>query len=164
MNGSTGSSDHPVGKVAFEITFWRLQEQVARDAALNAKLGGTFALSAAMIALLGSALLFGGQETPERVDGVVLAAIALFAANIVVSASAYLIGRWTLAPSVNDLLEYSRIWDEEELTRWATAAMVDAVNRNERSLRVKDALVGAATVLTAATALAIAIAVLFATI
>ena len=156
------TSAHPQLRLAFDLALWRQQEQQARDRALESKLGYAFGLSAALVAVFGTALLFASDASVSQIRDPVVAAAALFIADIVVSALAFVIGRWTLAPNLDELVEYAATADEEELLRWTTDVLVKAVESNERWLWLKGLLVGAAIGLTAATAVTIAVAAILA--
>ena len=152
----------PQLRLAFDIALWRQQEQVERARALDGKLGQTIGLSAAMIAVFGSAvLLVSGDDLPQ-ISNIVRVAAGLFIANVVISAIASVVGRWTLAPNLRRLLEYADSADEDEMLFWATAALVEAIARNERWLWVKGTLVALAIALTAATAVTIAVGAILA--
>ena len=148
----------PQLRLAFDIALWRQQEQVDRARALDGKLGQTLGLNAAMIAVFGSAVLLASNADLAEIGGTVPAAAGLFIANIIVSTLAFVVGRWTVAPSLEELVEYAEAADQEALLRWVLKALVRAAKRNERILRVKDALVVSAIGLTAATAVTLAVA------
>ena len=148
----------PQLRLAFDIALWRQQEQVDRARALDGKLGQTLGLNAAMIAVFGSAVLLASSADLAEIGNTVQAAAGLFIANIVVSTLAFVVGRWTVAPNLEELVEYAEVADQETLLRWALKALVRAAKRNERILRVKDALVVSAIGLTAATAVTLAVA------
>lgn len=80
-------------RLPYEIALWRLQQQIEYGRSLDSKLGSAFALRAAMIALLGSALIFASPLEERGVGAAVSAAAALFIANILVSTAALLAGR-----------------------------------------------------------------------
>ncbi len=151
-DSSTGS------RLAFEISLWRLQEQLERSRALDSRLTNAFALSAAMVALLGSALLFSDLPEGSAVRSAVTAGAALFVANIVVSTSALLAGRWALAPNLDALLSYVDQLPVDELTIEVASSLVEVIESNERGLRRKALLVTGAVILTASTAVTIAVA------
>lgn len=148
----------PQLRLAFDIALWRQQEQVDRARALDGKLGQTLGLNAAMIAVFGSAVLLASSADLAAIGNTVQAAAGLFIANIVVSTLAFVVGRWTVAPNLEELVEYAEVADQETLLRWALKVLVRAAKRNERILRVKDALVVSAIGLTAATAVTLAVA------
>ena len=152
----------PQLRLAFDIALWRQQEQRERDRTLDSRLGYAFGLSAAMIALFGTASLFVDRSDISEIGEIVAAAAALFITNIVISAIAFVIGRWTLAPNLPELLRYAETTDEDELLRWATDALKQAIAHNERWLWLKGWLVSLAVVLTAATAVTIAVATIVA--
>ena len=148
----------PQLRLAFDIALWRQQEQVDRARALDGKLGQTLGLNAAMIAVFGSAVLLASNADLAEIGNTVPAAAGLFIANIIVSTLAFVVGRWTVAPNLEELVEYAEAADQETLLRWVLKALVRAAKRNERILRVKDALVVSAIGLTAATAVTLAVA------
>ena len=82
------AEDTSGARLAYDIAFWRLREQIEYGRSLDSKLGSAFALSAAMIALLGSALIFSAPVNHMGVESAVISAAALFIANIVVSTGA----------------------------------------------------------------------------
>ena len=86
------------------------------------------------------------------------AGAALFVANIVVSTSALLAGRWALAPNLDALLSYVDQLPVDELTIEVASSLVEVIEANERGLRRKALLVTGAVILTASTAVTIAIA------
>lgn len=145
-------------RLAFEIALWRLGEQLERSRALDSRLTNAFALSAAMIALLGSALLFSDLPNGSGVKTAVMAGAVLFVGNIAVSASALLAGRWELAPNLEALMLYVDQVPVNELTIEVAASLVEVVENNERGLRRKALLVTGGVLLTAATAVTIAVA------
>lgn len=155
------TSAHPQLRLAFDLALWRQQEQVARARALDGKLGQTIGLSAAMIAVFGSAVLLAGPNL-SAISVAVTVAAALFIANVILSAWAFVIGRWTLAPNLRQLFDDAVSADEGEMLRWATEALLHAIDANEQILRFKEVLTTLAIVLTAATAVAIASAAIHA--
>ena len=156
------TSSQPQLRLAFDLALWRQQEQQARNRALESKLGYAFGLSAALVAVFGTALLFASDASVSQVRVAMIVAAALFITGIVVSALAFVIGRWALAPNLNRLLEYAESVDEEDLLRWATNSLLDATASNERWLWLKGLLVSAAIGLAAGTAVTIAVAAILA--
>ena len=148
----------PQLRLAFDIALWRQQEQVDRARALDGKLGQTLGLNAAMIAVFGSAVLLASNADLAEIGNTVQVAAGLFIANVVVSAWAFIIGHWTLAPNLEELVEHAEVADHPDLLRWAIEALLHATKQNERVLRTKDALVVLAIGLTAATAVTLAVA------
>ena len=146
-------------RIAHEVALWRLQEQLSYGAALDSRLASSFALAAAMVALLGSALLFADSADREATATAVTVAAGLFVANVVVSTAALLLSRWILAPNLDELLGYSEGISGDELARWTAEAVASAVEENGARLEIKSQLVNLAIVLTGATAIAVSIAV-----
>ncbi|MDE2967203.1 MAG: hypothetical protein OXS30_06945 [Chloroflexota bacterium] len=155
------AEDSSGAKLASEIALWHLREQIAYGRALDTKIGSAFALSAAMIALLGSALIFAAPVEQGGVGTAVISAAGLFIANIVVSTTALLIGGQDIGPGVEDP-EFAASAGNEELSQYLAEQLALAERRNNRVLRVKSMLVGAALLLTAATAISIAVAAILA--
>ena len=145
-------------RLGYEIALWRLREQIEYGRSLDSKLGSAFALSAAMIALLGSALIFAAPVEQEGVGTAVTAAAGLFIANIVVSTAALLIGRLRIGPTNAQISTRFGVGEEADLSVWAAQQFAAAEQRNNRVFRIKASLVTAALLLTAATAIAIAAA------
>ena len=152
----------PQLRLAFDIALWRQQEQVDRARALDGKLGQTLGLNAAMIAVFGSAVLLASSADLAEIGSTVQIAAGLFIANVVVSAFAAIVGRWTLAPNLNELLGYAESADEDEMLLWLTEALKLTIDRNERWLWLKGLLVALSIVLTTATAMTIALAAILA--
>ena len=148
-------------RLPYEIALWRLQQQIEYGRSLDSKLGSAFALSAAMIALPGSALIFASPLEERGVGAAVSAAAALFIANILVSTAALLAGRQHFGPSA-ELVSTLASAADTDLPRRTAALLTLAERRNSGVLRVKSTMVGAALLLTAATAIAIAVAVILA--
>ena len=152
------TSSQPQLRLAFDLALWRQQEQVERARALDGKLGQTIGLSAAMIAVFGSAVLLAASADLSAISGIVPVAAGLFIANVLVSTLAFAFGRWTIAPNLDELISYAEAAVQDALLRWAIETLVRAAKMNERVLRVKEALVVSAIVLTAATAVTLAVA------
>ena len=148
-------------KIAYEIALWRLQEQLSYSSTLDNRLATSFALAAAMVTLLGSALLFSDASDRAGISEAVVVAAGIFVANVVVATSALLLGRWALAPSLDQLLIHSQSAGAEELAYWTAEAIASAVEENGRQLRLKSQLVNLAIVLTGSTSIAVAIAACF---
>ena len=149
---------HPT-RIAHEVALWRLQEQLSYRAALDSRLASSFALAAAMVALLGSALLFAESADRDGVSTAVTVAAGLFVANVVVSTAALLMNRWTLAPNLDELLEFAEVSEGDELARWVAESVAVAIEENARWLQIKFWLVSGAVALTAATSIAVSTAV-----
>lgn len=143
-------------RLAFELALWRIQEQLDRARALDGRLANTFGLSAAMIALLGSALLFADEARTAEVREAVTAAAALFSVNIVISTAALLVGKLAVTPDLEELQRHVRVAEERELTLWAIEALANAADGNAFQLQLKGWLVSAAILMTAATGVAVA--------
>ena len=156
------AEDRSGTRLAYDIAFWRLREQIAYGRSLDSKLGGAFALSAAMIALLGSALIFAAPVDEAGVQAAVTSAAALFIANIVVSTAALLIWRSDIGPNAGEIERIASEGNEEYMWRRAAEELWAAEQRSARTFRVKSVLVGAALLLTAATAIAVAAAAILA--
>lgn len=148
----------PQLRLAFDIALWRQQEQVDRARALDGKLGQTLGLNAAMIAVFGSAVLLASSADLAEIGNTVQIAAGLFIANVIISAFAAIVGRWTLAPNLAELRRYAQVSDEAKVLRWAIASLEEAIASNERWLWLKGLLVALAIALTAATAVTIALA------
>lgn len=156
-------AEDPSGpRVAYETALWRLREQIEYGRSLDSKLGSAFALSAAMIALLGSALIFAAPVEQAGVAAAVTVAAGLFIANIVVSTAALLIGRSDVIPTPSAMSRATAGEDEASALQGAAGELWAAERRSRMLLRVKSALVGAALLLTGATAIAIAVAAILA--
>lgn len=149
-------------RLAYETAIWRLREQIAYGRSLDSKLGSAFALSAAMIALLGTALIFASPVEHSGVEAAVRSAAGLFIANIVVSTAALLIGRSDIIPTPSAMSSVAASEDDASALQRAAGQLSASERRNRRLLRVKSALVGAALLLTAATAIAVAVAAILA--
>jgi hypothetical protein len=148
-------------RVAFEIALWRLQQQIEYGRSLDSKLGSAFALSAAMIALLGSALIFASPVDQQGVGTAVTAAAGLFIANIAVSTVALIIGRLDIGPGGEEVTALASTPDS--VSRQDIAGLLSiAEQRNRGVLRMKSMFVGASLLLTSATAIAIAVAAILA--
>ena len=102
------AEDTSGARLAYDIALWRLREQIAYGRSLDSKLGSAFALSAAMIALLGSALIFAAPVEQAGVGAAVASAASLFIANIVVSTAALLIGRLQIGPKAEQMAAIGR--------------------------------------------------------
>lgn len=149
-------------RLAYETALWRLREQIVYGRSLDSKLGSAFALSAAMIALLGSALIFASPVEQSGVAAAVTAAAGLFIANIVVSTAALLIGRSDVIPTPAAILSVAADEDDANLWEGATEELSASERRSRGLVRMKSALVGAALLLTAATAISVALAAILA--
>lgn len=149
-------------RLAYETALWRLREQIVYGRSLDSKLGSAFALSAAMIALLGSALIFASPVEQSGVAAAVTAAAGLFIANIVVSTAALLIGRSDVIPTPAAILSVAVDEDDASLWEGATEELSASERRSRGLVRMKSALVGAALLLTAATAISVAVAAILA--
>lgn len=156
------AEDTSGARLAYDIAFWRLREQIAYGRSLDSKLGSAFALSAAMIALLGSALIFAAPVEQVGVEAAVVSAASVFIANIVVSTAALLIGHMSVGPASEEIVNEVAIGDDEVPWQRTAEYLAVAEQRNERVLRIKSWLVGAALLLTAATTIAIAAAAILA--
>ncbi|MDE2988244.1 MAG: hypothetical protein OXT70_09390 [Chloroflexota bacterium] len=156
------AEDTSGARLAYDIAFWRLREQIEYGRSLDSKLGSAFALSAAMIALLGSALIFAAPVNHTGVESAVISAASLFIANIVVSTAALLIGRSDIIPTPSAILSVATNEDEGVLWEGAAKELSAAERRSRGWVRTKSALVGAALLLTAATAISVAVAAILA--
>ena len=155
------AEDTSGAKLVSEVALWRLREQIAYGRALDTKLGSAFALSAAMIALLGSALIFAAPVEQGGVGMAVTSAAVLFIANIIVSTAALLIGGQDVGPDIEHPA-FAVSTNDAELSQYLAHQLSLAEQRNNGVLRVKSMLVGAALLLTAATAISIAVAAILA--
>ena len=149
-------------RLAYETALWRLREQIEYGRSLDSKLGSAFALSAALVALLGSALIFAAPVEQHGVEAAVVSAASLFIANIVVSTAALLIGHMSVGPTSEEIVNAVEIDGDETPWRRTVEYLATAEHRNARVLRIKSALVGVALLLTAATTIAIAAAAILA--
>ena len=156
------ADENSSARLAYEIALWRLQQQIEYGRSLDSKLGSAFALSAAMIALLGSALIFAAPVEQEGVEAVVIAAAGLFIANIVVSTAALLIGHVSVGPTSDEIVDAVEIDGDDTPWRRTAEHLAAAEQRNARVLRIKSVLVGTALLFTAATTIAIAAAAILA--
>ena len=156
------AEDTSGARLAYEIALWRLREQIAYGRSLDSKLGSAFALSAAMIALLGSALIFAAPVEEAGVEAAVVSAASLFIANIAVSTAALLIGQVSMGPNSDEIVDAVENGGEAVPWRRTAELLADAEQDNARVVRIKSLLVGAALLLTAATAIAIASAAILA--
>lgn len=144
-------------RLAYELALWRLQEQIAYRAALDARLGQSFALSAALIALLGSAFLVGGTELGNGLRTGFTVATGLFVCSMVTATVAYLASRFAIAPNIGQLQSVPSNVQDEEFEEQVKDAILQAVDRNESTLQLKLWLVNVTTALTGATALTLAL-------
>ena len=147
----TASSD----RLAFEIALWRLQEQIERSKSLDSRLGGAFALSAAMVAVLGSAFLIAEPQLAGGARAALYAASAFFLLNVLASAAAFISDRLGLAPPVAELIVLSESLDGSQLTRWTLSLIEQAHAENEHFLERKRWLVSLAIAATVATAMCV---------
>lgn len=142
-------------RLAFDIALWRLQEQVERSRTLDSRLGGAFALSAAMVAVLGSAFLFAEPQLAGGARAALYAASVFFLLNVLASAAAFISDRLGLAPPVTELIALSEALDGEQLTLWALTPLEQALVENDHFLERKRWLVSLAIAATVATAICV---------
>lgn len=153
-----GSSARSGKRLAYELALWRLEEQRSFAATLDSRLGNAVALGAAMVALLGSALLFAEGVDRATIRPVVHVAVGLFIASVLISTLAYLTGRLRLAPNLRELIVLSEEVSDEDLLALATNSLARAVEANEPRLFAKSWLVNVTVATTGSTAVVIAIA------
>lgn len=142
-------------RLAFEIALWRLQEQIERSRSLDSRLGGAFALSAAMVAVLGSAFLIAEPQLAGGARAALYAASVFFLLNVLASAAAFISDRLGLAPPVSELIVLSQSLDGSQLTRWTLSLIEQALAENEHFLERKRWLVSLAIAATVATAMCV---------
>lgn len=143
------------GRLAFEIALWRLQEQIERSRSLDSRLGGAFALSAAMVAVLGSAFLFAEPQLASGARAALYAASVFFLLNVIASAAAFISDRLGLAPPVSELIALSDSLDGDQLTQWSLGLIERALAENDHFLDRKRWLVSLAIAATVATAICV---------
>lgn len=151
------AEQHSIQRVALDLALACLQEQASYRSTLDTRVGQSFALGAAMIALMGSALLIADQDLRDSVRAGFTVAAGLFIASIVTSTCAYVVSRWRTAPSSADLLLALTIAEEDEVqvVKDMTVTILTVIDQNEPWVRAKAVLVNSSIVLTAATAIAI---------
>ncbi len=152
--------------VFYEIVRWRLDEQSAHRAALNARLATFFATATAVLALFAALIQWGpGElELPGASAGLLIAAIAVYASMIGVSLAAYSDRSWNFGPDLRRLQQIQQQVEQEALQGWITAQMLDAVEENNERLSNKASLVWLAVVLRGLDVLLLASAALVATL
>lgn len=150
-------TEHTQTKVALDLALWRLQEQIAYRGQLDGRLGHALTLGAAMIALLGSAFLIGGEELGQELRTGFTVASGLFVGSILTATAAYLTSRFAISPNLIQLRETLEQDSYDEFALLIAGAVIGAVERNETWLQLKLWLVNLTISLTAAAALTLVI-------
>ena len=117
-SADVGAPAASTNRLAYGLVRWQVELQLSRASALENRLGNTFTLSAAMIALLGSALLFAGDGTSPAFESSILVTAGLFVANVVTATLAVVVSRWSIAPDLNELMSNVLQYDEDAVLDW----------------------------------------------
>ena len=134
-----GVDNSDVGsRVFFEIARWRLEEQAHRADSLDRKLGATFTLNGALIAVFAAAFGFREQPVSPTVWLLFLAVVVLFVLNGICTYAAYQLRKWKVNPNLIDLERVTRRSEGRTVLIWTAREMRRAYRDNEIELRRKS--------------------------
>ena len=142
--GSATPSSETAATAFYEITRWRLDEQLHRVDALDAKVANMFFLIAALVPLFGALFVF--SETEGAATILYVAAVVVYVVVVGLTVLAYLGSRWSVRPALSTLRDYADSYDEQTVRRWIAQETMLSIAVNEPKLRKKGYFVSAATV------------------
>ena len=155
------SSSKTAENAFYDITRWRLDEQLHRVDTLDAKVANMFFLIAGLVPLFG--VLFVFSETEGLATILYVAAVVVYVIVVMLTVLAYLGSRWSVRPSLPTLRDYSDSYDERTVRRWIAQETMLSIAVNEPKLRTKGYFVSWATVAFAVDAGLLALAAVAAT-
>ena len=143
-DGMATSGTRTAENAFYDITRWRLDEQLHRVDALDAKVANMFFLIAALVPLFGALFVF--SETEGVGTALYVVAVVVYVVVVVLTVSAYLGSRWSVRPALSTLRSYADSYDERTVRRWIAQETMLSIAVNEPKLRKKGYFVSAATV------------------
>ncbi len=146
----------------YEITRWRLDEQLHRVDALDSKIANMFYLIAGLVPLFGALFVFSDTEGAATVLYVL--AVVVYFLVVLFTVLAYLGSRWSVRPALSTLQEYADAYDEPTVRRWVAQETMLSISANEPKLRRKGYFVSAATLAFALDAGLLAVAAIVAAV
>lgn len=135
--------------VYYEVAMQRLDSQMARIDAIDAKVATAFTFATGVLALFGGVLALSALPggTVVRVAFFVFLAGALIIYGVLLHKLeiAYRITDWEFQPHMSDLEQYSSAYGSDQMRKWVADACVASINHNEPLLaqkagRLNDAL------------------------
>ena len=141
---------------SYDITRWRLDEQLRRVDALDTKVANMFYLIAALAPLFGALFVFADTEGAARMLYVL--AVAVYFVVVAVTVLAYMGSRWSVRAALPTRRDYSDAYDEPTVWRWIAQETMLSIAVNERRLKRKGYFASVATMAFAVDAVIIALA------
>lgn len=145
-------------QVFYDVASSRLDEQVGRIDALDAKAATAFGFSAALLPIFG--VFFATSNPPKAATGLYAAALIVYIALLVATSRAYGVSGWSFRPGLETLEGHCKTRQDVEVRQWAAEECVRSITANEPRLRLKATYAKAALLLLAVDAVLLSIAAL----
>jgi hypothetical protein len=145
----------------YHVASSRLDEQIQRGNALDAKVSTVFGFSAALLPLFGALLAVSKADRPKSATTLYLIAIAVYCVLLVFVYLAYQVAKSSLRPDLETLKDNCEKYPEETMRAWVGNECLLSIAANEPRLRAKTFRVAWALRLLALDALLLALAAFF---
>jgi hypothetical protein len=142
--------------VFYDVASSRLDEQIGRIDALDAKTSTIYGFTAALLPIFG--VFFATTNPPPLATTLYIIAIVLYCGLLVATTAAYRVTDWSLRPDPCELEQHSRTYSEDVVRQWAADECVRSITANEPQLDRKSTWVTAASWLLALDALLLSLA------
>ena len=138
VNGEQAENEDIKSRFFYEIARWRLEEQSHRADSLDRKLGETFTLNGALIAVFAAAFAFREGTVPATVWWMFAVVVSLFIQNGICTYAAYQLREWQVNPNLVDLERVTRRSSRRTAEIWTAREMRRAYRDNEIELLRKS--------------------------
>jgi hypothetical protein len=145
-------------QVFYDVASSRLDEQVGRIDALDAKAATAFGFSAALLPIFG--VFFATSNPPNTATALYSVALIVYIALLVVTSRAYGVSGWSFRPDLATLEGHSKTRPEDDVRLWAAEECVRSITANEPRLRLKATYAKTALILLAVDAVVLSVAAL----
>jgi hypothetical protein len=121
----------------YDVAARRLDEQIQRGNALDAKISTAFGFSAAVLPLFGAILALSKAGRPHSTEVLYLAAILVYVGLVFFLYRAYQVAKFSLRPDLETLQKHSTAYPDRTMRAWVATECLASISRNEPRLAKK---------------------------
>ena len=137
----------PIPDTFYDVAMRRLDEQMSRISALDAKAATALGGAAALLPIFGALIAAFSKKTPPGAEILYIVGFVLYLLMVTAAVFASRVTDWDLRPDLDKLESYTRSQNEATVKMWAAQECVRAVSYNgpqldRKAIFVDLALVG----------------------
>jgi hypothetical protein len=121
----------------YDVTARRLDEQIARSNALDAKTATVFSFAAAILPIFGALLALTRADRPHSTQVLYLVAIGVYVVLLFFVYRAYQVTKFSLRPDLDTFKTHSGAYPDRTMRAWVANECILSIAANEPQLQIK---------------------------